>query len=124
MKFSTLGFLTFVLWTTFVCSLISVPLKPYIEELDKAAEYRSQLAGGSLPGSDAMYFTKMARAISPPSNIYMLVLSAGCLAIMRTQRLVGSILLEAIQSSPDATAQAMRRALRPAAVVGQPQKSP
>jgi hypothetical protein len=110
MKFTTLGFLTFVLWTTFTVSLISIPLKVWMDEYDRIAEYKSEVAGGTQAGSDARYFWKMARETGPPSNIYMLVLSAGFLAVMRTQRLVGTILLDAIRDSPEATATALRRA--------------
>jgi hypothetical protein len=56
MKFTTLGFLTFVLWTTFTVSLISIPLKVWMDEYDRIAEYKSEVAGGTQAGSDARYF--------------------------------------------------------------------
>jgi hypothetical protein len=112
MKFTTLGFLTVVLWTTFVLSMISIPLGAWRAENERVDEYTSRMTGGSLYDAERremFYLRKMGRYVGDPSNIYMLVLSAGFLAIMRTQRLVGSILLDAIQSSPDATAEALRR---------------
>jgi hypothetical protein len=116
MKFTTLGFLTFVLWTTFVLSLISIPLGAWRAQDDEIAEHIARAVGGmryDAEHREVFYLKKLARHVSPPSNVYMLVLSAGFLAVMRTQRLVGTILVDAIHSSPDTTAEALRRSVKP-----------
>lgn len=117
MKFTTLGFLTFVLWTTFVLSLLAIPYDAiFAAENERAERYRfregSAMGTASQDKLEEIQFKQMARIVNPTRHFYTLVLSAGFLAIMRTQRLVGSILLDAIRSSPDATAEALRRAVK------------
>ncbi len=117
MKFTTLGFLTFLLWAVFRFSFLVFFHAIWLEGIEQTEDYKSHLPGAEsyydARKREDIYLKKLGRTVNPNGYAPVLfVLSGGFLAVMRTQRLVGSILLDAIRSSPDATAEALRRAAK------------
>ena len=96
------GFLKFVLWTAFVISLVWTVAAPWAADQERVAASRAGIAARPGPAD-----------LPSPSSLFVLIPAAGFLAIIGILERAAEDILLAIQSSPNATAQAMRRAVRP-----------
>jgi len=117
MKDVVVGFYRFILWTCFVLSLVSIPLREHGQQLSETSDYLASLAGSNDPRErEARYLRRLAHAVNPYGLAPLLmVLSAGFLALIETQRRNAESIIAAITAGPDATAAAIRRAVRPSA---------
>ncbi len=106
----------FLLWSTLILSTALTVASPFVEHSDRVQ--RSAVGGGD-PMRDLVF------ELSWKLNTYSgaptcFVLAAGFLGILYAVEAAGRQLAAAITASPDATAQAMRRAVRPSIVPAEP----
>jgi hypothetical protein len=113
---TTLGFLKFVLWTTFALSLVWIPMGAWIAEADRAAAYSQEsveafrnLRDGtrdtaiSDQAREKKYVSNLAAAVNPHPTLVLAVMSAGFLALIRAvENTAGSIHLSGAAVPPAA----------------------
>jgi hypothetical protein len=129
MRPTTLGFLKFVLWTTFALSLVWIPMGAWIQEADRAAAYGQEsvetlrrLRDGSTDTSisdrarEKKYLSNLAAAVNPHPTLVLAVMSAGFLALIRAvENTAGSIHLSGAGVPPAAKLPPVTKPVRPAA---------
>jgi hypothetical protein len=113
MRAMTRGFLTFILWATFVLSTLSTFLTPITTSLQEAAEYRTEVTGyGTARNRERVGNRRLAREFLPSGiSRVLMVLSAGFLLVVAEQRSSSAQLLAAVGGLPAGMAEALRSAV-------------
>jgi hypothetical protein len=108
-----IDFCKVILWFSLVLSFVLIVASPFLERADRTHRSDFEVAESNSKLVFELDWT-LNRWFGAPTT---LVLSAGFLAVVYVLEETGRRLAKAVEVGPDATAQAMRRAVRPAPAV-------